>query len=561
MRLAVLGPLTVSDDDGRRVPVTPRKARELLVLLALEHPRALSLEALAARLWDDPPPAAGKTIQAHLSRLRRALTSAGAAPPGIAGGPVGYHLSDLSDGGLDIEELHRLSRTGRQAMLTGTWPIAASSLGRARELFRGSAELPETLAGHAVRAWLDEVRDGVVEDHVEAVVAAGQLDAAIADLELLTAAHPLRERLWALRMIALARAGRTAEALRAFADARQVLVEEAGLEPGDDLRRLEREILDGRMPSISATSPGRPRPATAPAPTVDQSVAAAVRYVEVDDVHVAYCSVGDASRDLVMMNAGTIPVDSVLTEPRLARAVEQLSAFARVTWFDRRGLGLSDRSTADRLPTVQDWVRDLVSVLDAIGATSPVIYACEDTTPIALELAVQQPDRLAGIVLTNASPRFTRGDGYEHGVDPLLAEQGAAETTSATPVEGGFDLLTLIAPTVAGDDAFRAWWDTAGRRGATPQVARALRSRYQNSDLRPLVDQVRVPVLHLVNPTAAAHDPGHDRYLAEHLADVETHELPGPDELWWLDTSGLFATHVERFTRQRTEAHRQRTPS
>ena len=561
MRLAVLGPLTVSDDDGRRVPVTPRKARELLVLLALEHPRALSLEALAARLWDDPPPAAGKTIQAHLSRLRRALTAAGATPPGIAGGPVGYHLSDLSDGDLDIEELHRLSRVGRQAMLTGTWPIAASALGRARELFRGRAELPETLAGHAVRTWLDELRDGVVEDHVQAVVGAGQLDAAIADLELLTAEHPLRERLWALRMIALARAGRTADALRTFADARQVLVEEAGLEPGDDLRRLEREILDGRMPSISAIAPGRPRPATVPVPTVDQSVAAAVRYVEVDDVHVAYCSVGDAMCDLVMMNVGTIPVDSVLTEPRLARAVEQLSAFARVTWFDRRGLGLSDRSTADRLPTVQDWVRDLVSVLDAIGATSPVIYACEDTTPIALELAVQQPDRLAGIVLTNASPRFTRGDGYEHGFDPLLAEQGAAETTAATPVEGGFDLLTMIAPTVAGDDAFRAWWDTAGRRGATPQVARALRSRYQNSDLRALVDRVTVPVLHLVNPTAAAHDPGHDRYLAEHLADVETQELPGPDELWWLDTSGLFVAHVERFTRQRTEAHRQQARS
>ena len=235
----------------------------------------------------------------------------------------------------------------------------------------------------------------------------------------------------------------------------------------------------------------------------------------------------------------------------------QLTSFARVTWFDRRGLGLSDRSTADRLPTVQDWVRDLVSVLNAVGATSPVIYACEDTTPIALELAVQQPDRLAGIVLTNASPRFTRGDGYEHGLDPLLAEQGEAHTTAAAPVEGGFDLLTLIAPTVAGDDAFRAWWDTAGRRGATPQVARALRSRYQNSDLRALVDQVSVPVLHLVNPTATAHDPGHDRYLAEHLADVETHELPGPDELWWLDTSGLFATHVERFTRQQTEHHRQ----
>ena len=307
------------------------------------------------------------------------MTAAGATPPGIAGGPVGYHLSDLSEGGLDIEELHRLSRTGRQAMLTGTWPIAASALGRARELFRGRAELPETLAGHAVRTWLDELRDGVVEDHVQAVVGAGQLDAAIADLELLTAEHPLRERLWALRMIALARSGRTAEALRTFADAREVLVEQAGLEPGDDLRRLEREILDGRMPTISPIAPSRPRPAMVAVPRWTTPLSAAVRYVEVDDVHVAYCSVGDAMCDLVMMNAGTIPVDSVLTEPRLARAVEQLSAFARVTWFDRRGLGLSDRSTADRLPTVQDWVRDLVSVLDAIGATSPVIYACEDT--------------------------------------------------------------------------------------------------------------------------------------------------------------------------------------
>ena len=117
-----------------------------------------------------------------------------------------------------------------------------------------------------MRAWLDELRDGVVEDHVEAVVGAGQLDAAIADLELLTAAHPLRERLWALRMIALARAGRTADALRTFADAREVLVEQAGLEPGDDLRRLEREILDGRMPTISPIAPSRPRPATVAVP-------------------------------------------------------------------------------------------------------------------------------------------------------------------------------------------------------------------------------------------------------------------------------------------------------
>ena len=105
---------------------------------------------------------------------------------------------------------------------------------------------------------------------------------------------------------------------------------------------------------------------------------------------------------------------------------------------------------------------------------------------------------------------------------------------------------------------FRAWWDNAGRRGASPQVSHALRDRHQNSDLRDLVARVTVPVLHLVNPTAPAHDPGHDRYLETNMSDIETQALPGPDELWWLDTSGSFASHVERFTRHRSAGPRAR---
>ena len=206
---------------------------------------------------------------------------------------------------------------------------------------------------------------------------------------------------------------------------------------------------------------------------------------------------------------------------------------------------------------MQDWVRDLIAVLDAIDASAPIVYAWEDTAAVALELAAERPHRLAGIVLTNAYARFTRGDGYPYGLDPVLAEQSAAEATTVEPADGGFDLLTVIAPSVADDAAFRAWWDNAGRRGASPQVARALRSRHHNSDLRQLIERVHVPVLHLVNPTAVAHDPGHDRYLDTHLPRIETHQLPGPDELWWLDTSGTFVAHVERFTRQRTQEQRQ----
>lgn len=557
MRLAVLGPVTLTGGGGAPVSITPRKARELLTMLALEHPRPLSLDALTTRLWDDPPPAAAKTVQGLLSRLRRVLATAGAHGPGITGGPSGYRLAEPEE--LDVLEFHRLVRAGRQSMLTGTWTLAASALGQARTVLRGRPELPATAAGDALRTWLDELRDGLAEDHVEAAIQAGHLDAALAELELLTAARPLHERLWQLRMVALARSGRVADALRTYLDARGVLLGQLGVEPGSELRRLERAILAGNTPAMAPRSiANRPRPVLptvhpAVTTTGDDPLRADVRYVAVDDdVHIAFCTVGDGDADFVIMNAGALPVDCVLTERRLAGAIHRLTSFARVTWFNHRGIGLSDRCTAAHLPTVQDWTRDLTAVLDTIGATAPVIYASEETTAVAFQLAADRPDRLAGIVLSNACARFTRSDDYPYGLDPLLAEQSATETMAAQPLDGGFDLLTVIAPTAATDPTFRAWWDSAGRRGATPRVARALRSRYQNSDLRALVGEVTVPVLHFVNPTAPAHHPGHERYLQNHLAHVETHRLPGPDELWWLDTSGIFLAHVERFIRERT---------
>ena len=65
--------------------------------------------------------------------------------------------------------------------------------------------------------------------------------------------------------------------------------------------------------------------------------------------------------------------------------------------------------------------------------------------------------------------------------------------------------------------------------------------------MRPLVARVHVPVLHFVNPAALAHDAGHHKYLEAHLAHIETVELPGPDEFWWLDTSGTFYERLDRF--------------
>jgi pimeloyl-ACP methyl ester carboxylesterase len=243
----------------------------------------------------------------------------------------------------------------------------------------------------------------------------------------------------------------------------------------------------------------------------------------------------------VLLHPGTLPVDCVLDEPRLAQAHERLSATARITWFDRTGIGLSERCTADALPSIDDWVDDLRAVIRAAGIERPFLLAAEDTVGVGVRYAGRHPGEVHGLILVNAYARFTRSADYPYGLDAHLADASAVDVTAAAPATDGFDLLGAIAPSVRDDAAFRAWWDRAGRRGASPQVARALRARHQRVDLRPWLDAVRVPVLHLVTPAALFHDSGHDAFLTTHLADIRTVELPGPDELWWLGDDAVDA--------------------
>jgi DNA-binding SARP family transcriptional activator/pimeloyl-ACP methyl ester carboxylesterase len=540
VRVAALGPLELVDSSGATVPLTPRKARELLVVLALEHPRPVSVDTLVEALWDDPPPAAVKTVQAHLSRVRHALRQAGAPSPGVGGGPAGYRLASGVE--VDVPVATRLVQSARRALGATGWSLALDHAAAAQVLVRGQPELPGTTWSAGLRSRVDDLRVELGTVRAMAHLIGGDATAALGVVEPLVAEFPLREHLWLLRISALASDGRIGDALRAYADVRSLLGGELGIEPGEELRRAEAALLAGRVPSLPvARRAPRDRPVTAPRPP------AAPRFVEVDGAHIAHYASGSAPAHLVLLNPGTMPGDCVLGEPRLAAALDEVGQVATVTWFDRRGIGLSDRCTADALPSIEDWARDLLAVLDAQDVEQAVLLATEDTVPVAVHAAVHHRQRVAGLVLTNAHPRFTRGDDYPHGFDLHVADDSATDVMATDGPEEGFDLLSVIAPTVTDDPAFRAWWDDAGRRGASPKVARALRDRHVRLDIRELLPRVGVPVLHLVNPSAVAHDRGHDGHLAANIPTIETVELPGPDELWWLDVSGLAVDSIRRF--------------
>jgi DNA-binding SARP family transcriptional activator/WD40 repeat protein len=238
MEFRVLGPLSVLVA-GQPLSLGGPKQRLVLALLVLEANRVVSTDRLIDRVWgDEPPDAARGTIQAYVSRLRKAL-----GPGRIEARPPGYVLVAATEE-VDAERFERLAADAHRR-LEGEPQAAAALLDGALALWRGPAldDLDEEQAVRPEITRLEELRVGAIEDHVAAKLALGRHAELIPELERLTAEHPLRERLWSALMLALYRSGRQADALAVFHRARRVLSDELGIEPSPELQRLEEQVL------------------------------------------------------------------------------------------------------------------------------------------------------------------------------------------------------------------------------------------------------------------------------------------------------------------------------
>jgi predicted ATPase/DNA-binding SARP family transcriptional activator len=240
LTVGLLGPVELRRD-GERIALPGGKVTELLVRLALEAGRTVRSERLIDDLWGDEGFGTAKnTLQSKVSQLRRALGD----PELVKGGAAGYSLA-LEPSAVDAIEVCRLAELTSTLLAAGDSREAFRSSSAALELFRGESLADtgdaEWLRPH--RARLVEVHHQLIEDSMAARLEMGAAAELIGELEALVQLDPLRERLRGQLMLALYRAGRQAEALRAYQAARAVLGEELGLEPGRDLQRLEAAIL------------------------------------------------------------------------------------------------------------------------------------------------------------------------------------------------------------------------------------------------------------------------------------------------------------------------------
>jgi DNA-binding SARP family transcriptional activator len=259
----ILGSLEVVCDE-RPIPLKPAKARALLALLLLEPGRPVSADRLIDELWgDEPPESAGVSLRVLVSRLREALAAVGASEVIVTRTP-GYALNIASDQ-IDAQRFEARLARGRGELGAGDAPSAAATLRDALALWRGPAlaDVADPPAAAAEATRLEEMRLMALEERIQADLACGRHDLVLGELESLVRAHPFRERLWAARMVALYRCGRQAEALAAFTELRERLVEELGIEPGPELRDLQAAVL-AHDPKLAVATKG-PGPPPAPA--------------------------------------------------------------------------------------------------------------------------------------------------------------------------------------------------------------------------------------------------------------------------------------------------------
>jgi DNA-binding SARP family transcriptional activator len=251
VKFGVLGPLLVADADGQLLKIRGDRERSLLAMLLFHANELVPTERLVGAVWPDVPPKSYvSNLHTYVCRLRERIR-----PARIDHASHAYRLP-VADDDLDLLIFLAEADLGRQAARTGDLITSVSHLRRALAQWRGHplADVHVPALDPEV-ARLEDERLAVFEDCMDAELAVGRHAELVGELRATVTQHPLRERLAGQLMIALQRSGRQAEALAVYRETRSTLIEETGIEPGAELRRVHAGVLRGDAPAVSWAMP------------------------------------------------------------------------------------------------------------------------------------------------------------------------------------------------------------------------------------------------------------------------------------------------------------------
>lgn len=476
--------------DGQPCQLALRKGSALLVYLA-EAKLSVGRDTIAAMLW---PEDREEVVRARLRRLlhRLQLTlhdDVLSADRSTIRWSAAIDLqvdSQLFEQACDRGEYERACRAYSGDFLDGFSPGDCPAFDE-WAFFRR-----EALRGRAIQAF-----ERVVQDKH----AAGDYAAAAAHAGRLVAFDPLSEVYGRHLIRNLLLAGDRATARRHFDALTQRLRDELHVAPEAETCAL----LD-----TSAAPPiGEPPP---------------TRYASGGGVHLAYQTYGDGRIDVLLLPGFVSHVERVWEEPRCRAFLSALAGMGRLVLLDRRGIGLSDRVGFN--PGVDATAQDIGTVLDAAGSRRVVLFGASEGGPACIRFAVDDPGRVAGLVLFGSLAKGTATQDYPHA---LHAGQYDAWLRELIAHWGGPAGIETFAPSLAGDAQARAWWAGMLRAASSPGAIEGVLKALRDMDVRHLLSRVSIPTLVLHRRDDRAVRIGAGRHLASHIAHARFVELDGAD--------------------------------
>jgi pimeloyl-ACP methyl ester carboxylesterase/DNA-binding winged helix-turn-helix (wHTH) protein len=274
------------------------------------------------------------------------------------------------------------------------------------------------------------------------------------------------------------------------------------------------------------------------------ALAPRVRYARSGHVNIAYQVVGSGPLDLVFVMGWVSHLEAFWSEPHFARFLNRLSTMARLILFDKRGTGLSDPVPVSQLPSLDERLDDVRAVMAAAGSERAVLLGVSEGGPLCSLFAATYPEKTEALITIGSYARRLRDHDYPWGPTREDRDRFCRQIIEEWGGPVGIDER---APSLAGDRAFRDWWASYLRMGASPGAAVALTRMNAEIDIREVLPSIRVPtlVLHRTGDRLLKVEEG--RYLASRIPGATLVELPGDDHLPFAGDQDAMLEVIERF--------------
>ena len=346
-------------------------------------------------------------------------------------------------------------------------------------------------------------------------------------------------------MLALYRSGRQADALATYRAYRGALDGELGIEPSPALKELERRILR-HDPGLQVAARPPQQVSQSPPPMLGDGSGAEIAYARSGDIRIAYQVVGDGPLDLVLVHGWVCTFQPGWENPRLADFYRRLASIGRLILFDKRGTGLSDRVSPERLPDLETRMDDVRAVLDAVGSSRAVVLGVSEGGAMSALFAATHPERTLALVLMGTFARMMRASDYPIGLaEDEFRRRLAVLDEDSWVAAATEEWLARVAPTIPSDSAAVRWYRSYLARGASPSAARAIRVMNAEIDIRQVLPTISVPTL-VIHRSAEYFRDG-TRFMGEHIPGAQLVELPGDDHLPWEGDRDRLLDEIERF--------------